>query len=106
MNINPSQFDRISGFLAKNGVIQRVFCALQAEKIIALRVDVLALDSTSCKVHPDGHGALKKKADSPLANQGEVGIPSFMWYPQMTRLSSRCTSPAVSATTVRKGESQ
>ena len=88
---------------AKNGVIQRIFSALQAEKIIAVRVEVLALDSTSFKVHPDGHGALKKTANNPSGNPGEAGTPSFMWYPQMTRLSLRCTSPAGNATTRRRG---
>jgi transposase len=42
---------------AKSGVMQKIFVALQAEEIIAIHVEVLALDSTSCKVHPDGHGA-------------------------------------------------
>lgn len=42
---------------SKNGVVQRIFTALQAEKVIAVHIEVLALDGTSCKVHPDGHGA-------------------------------------------------
>ena len=41
----------------ENGVIQRIFNALQQEKIIAIKVEVLALDNTSCKLHPDAHGA-------------------------------------------------
>ena len=45
----------------ENGVIQRIFNALQQEKIIAIKVEVLALDSTSCKLHPDAHGALKTR---------------------------------------------
>lgn len=47
-----------------NGVIRRIFTAMQQEKIISIKVEVLALDSTSCKVHPDGHGALKKRKTS------------------------------------------
>ena len=70
---------------AKNGVIQRIFAALQVEEILTIRVEVLALDSTSCKVHPDGHGALKKPENKQLANREVVGTPSFMWYPQMIR---------------------
>ena len=50
---------------AKNGVMQRIFAALQAEEIIAVHVEVLAIDSTSCKVHPDGHGALKNSGNKP-----------------------------------------
>jgi len=33
----------------ENGVIQRIFNALQQEKIIAIKVEVLDLDSTSCR---------------------------------------------------------
>ena len=90
---------------AKNGVMQRIFAALQAEKIIAVHVEVLAVDSTSCKVHPDGHGALKNLASRQSANQKEDGIPSFMWYPQMTRLSSKCIFPVATATMDQKDES-
>ena len=79
---------------AKNGVLQRIFGALQAEEIIAVHIEVLALDSTSCKVHPDGHGALKNSEDRQSGSRGAVGIPSFMWYPQMIRSSLKCTFPA------------
>ena len=43
---------------AHNGVLTTVFQRLQQEQLIDL--DVLGLDSTSVKVHPDGTGALKK----------------------------------------------
>ena len=49
----------------KDGVIQRVFYALQQEKSIAIKVEVLALDSTSCKLHPDAHGVLKNAESNP-----------------------------------------
>jgi transposase len=75
---------------AKSGVMQRIFAALQAEEIIAIKVEVLAIDSTSCKVHPDGHGVLKNLENRQSASQGADGIPSFMWYPQMIRSSLRC----------------
>ena len=90
----------------ENGVIQRVFNALQQEKIISIKVEVLALDSTSCKLHPDAHGSLKNTDSNPSENQKADGTPSFMWYPQMTRLSSRCTCPEETATMHRKEESQ
>ena len=87
---------------AKSGVMQRIFAALQAEEIIAIHIEVLALDSTSCKVHPDGHGALKNSENRRSENQKADGIPSFMWYPQMIRSSLKCTFPAENATTDRK----
>ena len=90
---------------AESGVIQRVFSALQQEKIISVKVEVLALDSTSCKVHPDGHGALKNAENNQSANQKGDGIPSFMWYPQTTRLSLKCTSPEENAMMLLKDES-
>jgi transposase len=91
---------------AKNGTMKRIFAALQAEEIIAIRVEVLALDSTSCKVHPDGHGSLKNSENRPSVNRKADGTPSFMWYPQMIRLSSKCTSPEEIATTPRKDASR
>ena len=50
---------------AKNGVLDRVFAALQQQQIIRVRVEVVSLDSTVIKVHPDGTGARKKRAASP-----------------------------------------
>jgi transposase len=91
---------------AENGVIQRIFAAMQAEGIIAVHVEILALDSTSCKAHPDAHGALKKEANSQSGNPKAGGIPSFMWYPQMIRLSLRCTCRAVNVTTDQKDGSR
>ena len=88
---------------AKAGVLERVFAALQEEQIIAITVEVLALDSTSIKVHPDAHGALKKRENRPSGSQRAAGTPSFMWYPQMIRLSSRCTCRAGSVTTPPRG---
>jgi transposase len=44
---------------AKNGVLERVFAALQREGLISRKV--FSLDSTSIKVHPDAQGALKKR---------------------------------------------
>ena len=91
---------------AKSGVMQRIFAALQAEEIIAIRVEVLTLDSTSCKVHPDGHGALKNSGSKPSASRKADGTPSFMWYPQMIRSSLRCIFPEENAMMGQKVESQ
>ena len=91
---------------AKNGVLQKIFAALQAQEIIAVHVEVLAIDSTSCKVHPDGHGALKNSESKLLGNRGADGTPSFMWYPQMIRSSLKCTYPAEAVTMPPKGVSQ
>lgn len=68
---------------AKNGVLNRIFEALQCENIIQIRVEAVSLDSTMVKVHPDGTGALKKTGRKPLANQEEDGPPKFIWLPRV-----------------------
>jgi transposase len=88
----------------KNGVMQRIFAALQTEEIIAVHVEVLAIDSTSCKVHPDGHGVLKNSENRQSASQKADGTPSFMWFPQMIRSSLKCTSlPEIAMTHPKDG---
>lgn len=68
---------------AKSGVLNRVFAALQEKQIIRVKVEAVSLDSTIVKVHPDGTGALKKTAYSPLGNLAEDGQQRFIWLPQM-----------------------
>jgi transposase len=68
---------------AKNGVLDRIFEALQRENIIQIRVEAVSLDSTIVKVHPDGTGALKKTVRKPSENQGEDGLPKFIWLPRV-----------------------
>ena len=45
---------------SKNGVLDRVFEHLQREQILRIKLEVLSIDSTVVKVHPDGTGRLKK----------------------------------------------
>jgi transposase len=76
-------YTRMRGW-AKTGVLARVFEALQQEQIIRIKVEAASLDSTSIKVHPDGTGALKKMARSPLDDPEEDLRPRFIWLPQMS----------------------
>jgi len=69
---------------SKSGVLDRVFAALQEEGILRVRLEVVALDSTSVKVHPDGTGAPRKRGCKPLASPGAAGTPSFIWLPRMS----------------------
>lgn len=62
---------------AKNGVLDRVFTALQENEIIKVNIDHLSLDSTIIKVHPDGTGALKKTVLSLSASPEADGQPRF-----------------------------
>jgi len=68
---------------AKSGVLDAVFEQLQREQIVRIRIESVALDSTTVKVHPDGTGALKKTVPRPSANRAADGPPKFIWLPQM-----------------------
>ena len=71
---------------ALSGVLEKVFLALQREKILQVEVKLLAIDSTSVKVHPDAHGARRERGGSPSGRAAGGGPRSFMWSPRMTRL--------------------
>jgi hypothetical protein len=68
---------------SKNGVLDRVFAQLQHTQIIRVKLEAVALDSTIVKVHPDGTGALKKTARTPLVGPAVDGRPRFIWLPRM-----------------------
>jgi len=70
---------------ANNGTLEKVFFELQKEQIIRIKIEHVSLDSTSIKVHPDAHGALKKEESSASENPAEAGTPNFMWLPRMIR---------------------
>ena len=83
---------------SKNGVLSRVFAALQTEGIIRIDVDVVCLDSTSVKVHPDGAGALKKQENRPSDGQEADSPRRFIWLPHLTDRLSVFRSPTVQGT--------
>jgi transposase len=68
---------------AKKGVLQTAFLRLQQMGIIQIKVNVVSLDSTCIKVHPDGIGALKKVGPSLSEGREEDGIPNFIWSPHL-----------------------
>lgn len=68
---------------AKNGVFQRVFIRLQQMDVIRVKVNVVSLDFTSIKVHPDGMGALKKEGRNPSGGAVANGTPNFIWSPHL-----------------------
>ena len=71
---------------AKKGVLQTVFLRLQQLGIIQIKVNVVSLDSTCIKGHPDGMGALKKTALSPSEEHGADGTPNFIWSPHLIEM--------------------
>lgn len=48
---------------SKNGTIQKIFDEMQKMGLIKTDTDVLCIDSTSIKVHPDAAGARKSNGD-------------------------------------------
>lgn len=69
---------------SKNGVLKRLFEALQKENIIKISMDVVCLDSTTVKVHPDGTGALKKVVCKASEGLEEDSQRRFIWSPHLT----------------------
>ena len=56
--VNGARYMRFNRW-SENGTIQKVFEKMQEMNIIDIRTDVLCIDSTSIKVHPDASGARK-----------------------------------------------
>jgi transposase len=73
---------------AKAGVLDRIFEELQVLSLLKVKIEAVALDSTSVKVHPDGTGALKKGAPKPSAGAVADSTPRFIWLPQVLSRSS------------------
>lgn len=67
---------------SKNGTLAKIFARLQRERLISVKINVISLDSTCIKVHPDGIGALKKQAVNPSENPEAAGQPNFIWLPR------------------------
>ena len=79
---------------SKNGVLSRVFAALQAEGLIQINVEVVCRDSTTVKVHPDGTGALKKVESRQSEDPAADSPRKFIWLPHLTERLSVFHSPA------------
>ena len=71
---------------AKKGVLHAVSLRLQQLGIIQIQINIIRLDSTFIKVHPDGMGALKIAAPSPSGERGADGIPNFIWPPHLIEM--------------------
>ncbi len=73
---------------AKQGVLERVLAALQAEQPAAQDWEALSLDSTIIQLHPDASGALRKRGARRSAARGVVGRASSTRSPLTTAPSS------------------
>lgn len=68
---------------SKNGVIERLFTALQDANIIEIRTEIIHIDSTSVKVHPDGTGARKTSGEQSIGRSKGGSQPRFIWLPAL-----------------------
>jgi len=71
---------------AKKGKLQAALPRLRQKGIIQIKVNVVRLDSTCIKIHPDGMGALKKEGASLSAGPEVGGIPDFIWSLYLIRM--------------------
>lgn len=70
----------------KNGTIDRIFEALQEENIIEIRTEIICIDSTSIKVHPDAAGARKSSGDQSIGRSKGGSQQRFIWLPRLRNM--------------------
>jgi transposase len=68
---------------ARMGVLDKAFAKLQEKQIISIKIDVICMDSTSVKIHPDAAGALKKTVLNRSGSREADEIPKFIWLPRV-----------------------
>jgi transposase len=73
---------------SKNGVIENLFLALQEKNIIEIRTEIVCIDSTTVKVHPDAAGARKVSGEQSIGRSKGGSRPRFMWLPVLPAQSS------------------
>lgn len=69
---------------SKNGVIDKIFSELQNNGTIEIRTEIVCIDSTSIKVHPDGTGARKSCGEQSIGRSKGGSQRRFIWLPHLT----------------------
>ncbi|MCY4369706.1 MAG: IS5 family transposase [bacterium] len=82
---------------AHNGVLTQVFQRLQQEQLID--PDVLGLDSTTVKVHPDGCSALRKRGPQAIGRSRGGLTTKSTWSPPTPAQPSSTLLPQAKTTT-------
>ena len=70
---------------SKDGTLERIFEAMQNEGIISIETNIVYLDSTTVKVHPDGTGSLKKTESNQSGVPKADLQPRFIWLPRLPK---------------------
>ena len=68
---------------SKNGTIDKIFEELQNKNIIEIRTEIICLDSTSIKVHPDAAGAEKSNGEQSIGRSKGGSQQRFIWLPRL-----------------------
>lgn len=68
---------------SKNGTIDRIFEELQTQNIIEIRTEIICIDSTSVKVHPDAAGARKSNGEQSIGRSKGDLQQRFIWLPRL-----------------------
>ena len=67
---------------SKNGTIDRIFEELQRKNIIEIRTEIVCIDSTSIKVHPDVAEELKSNGEQSIERSKGGSQQSSIWLPR------------------------
>ena len=68
---------------SKSGIIDEIFEAMQTENIIEIRTEIVCIDSTSIKVHPDASGARKENGEQSIGRSKGGSQQRFIWCPRL-----------------------
>ena len=71
---------------SKNGTIDKIFEELQNKNIIEIRTEIICLDSTSIKVHPDAAGAEKSNGEQSIGRLKGGSQQRFIWLPRLPNM--------------------
>lgn len=72
---------------SKNGTIDKIFEELQKQNIIEIRTQIVCIDSTSIKVHPDAAGARKSNGEQSIGRSKGGSQQRFIWLPRLPNMS-------------------
>ena len=71
---------------SKNGTIDKIFEELQKQNIIEIRTQIVCIDSTSVKVHPDAAGARKSNGEQSIGRSKGGSQQRFIWLPRLPNM--------------------
>ena len=68
---------------SKNGTIDRIFEGLQNKNIIDIRTEIVCVDSTTVKVHPDAAGARRSSGKQSIGRSKGGSRQRFIGLPRL-----------------------